>query len=283
MSENQEINHSQIKEKVSHKQEVIHSQIWEEIPEKNNPFAAAGCYCCGYDVYGDLLDKVSWIEYLYLLFKQDRPTAEEAKLLEGLAIAIANPGPRDYSVRAAMCAGVGGSTYASALIAALGVGAGQYSGSREVGIAMAYWQECGTSLVAWQERLKHLPQEERADVWLPIEHPPGFDLHGVSCATPVQQTLTFLVKFSSSGALAWLQTNQLQLENAADCPLAMTGVIAAAMIDLGFSIPQGEMLYLLLRLPGAAVHALEQEKYGWRRYPFFAAGLELENASAVTN
>ena len=37
------------------------------------------------------------------------------------------------------------------------------------------------------------------------------------------------------------------------------------------------MLYLMLRLPGAAVHALEQEKLGWRRYPFFNDGLKLTN------
>jgi citrate synthase len=63
----------------------------------------------------------------------------------------------------------------------------------------------------------------------------------------------------------------------ADCPLAMTGVAAAALIDLAFSPEQGEMLYLLSRLPGAAVHALEQQEYGWRRFPFFANGLKLEN------
>ena len=37
------------------------------------------------------------------------------------------------------------------------------------------------------------------------------------------------------------------------------------------------MLFLLLRLPGAAVHALEQKKLGWRKYPFFGDGLTLTN------
>jgi citrate synthase len=90
---------------MSDKREVIHTRIWEGIPEPDNPFAAAACYCSGYDVYGDLLGKASWIEYLYLLFKQERPTQEQARLLEGLAIAIANPGPCDHSVQAVMCGG----------------------------------------------------------------------------------------------------------------------------------------------------------------------------------
>ena len=112
--------------------EVIHTKIWKEEPEPDNPFAAAKCYCAGYDVYGEILQNATWIEYLYLLFKQERPSKEEAQLLEKIAIAIANPGIRSHSVRAAMCAGVGGSTAASALIAALATGAGNYHGSREI-------------------------------------------------------------------------------------------------------------------------------------------------------
>lgn len=35
------------------------------------------------------------------------------------------------------------------------------------------------------------------------------------------------------------------------------------------------MLFLLLRLPGAAAHSLEQKKLGWRKYPFFGDKLTL--------
>ncbi len=262
---------------MSDNRDVIHTRIWEEIPEPDNPFAAAVCYCSGYDVYGDLLGKASWIEYLYLLFARERPTLEQARFLEGLAVAIANPGPRDHSVRAAMNAGVGGSTHASCLMAALAVGAGQLGGAHEVALAMEYWQAWGSDLAAWREHLAHPPQEERADIWVPIEHPPGFDPHGASCPTPVRQTLAFLAECSPGKALRWLQDHRAALEAAADCPLAMTGVAAAAMVDLELTDQQGEMLYLFLRLPGAVAHALEQQGYGWRRYPFFADGLILEN------
>lgn len=263
--------------------EVIHSRIWQEVPETDNPFAAAACYCSGYDVYGDLLGKASWIEYVYLLFKRERPGRAQAKLLEALAVAIANPGPRDHSVSAAMSAGVGGSTHSACLMAALAVGAGQLEGAHEVVLAMEYWQSCGQDLAAWQSRLAHPPKEERADIWLPIEHSPGFDPHGASCATPVRKTLALLAQCSPRGTLTWLQTHRAELEAAADSPLAMTGVAAAAMVDLGFETQEAEMLYLLLRLPGAAVHALEQQEYGWRRYPFFANGLVLEDDPGPKN
>ena len=262
---------------MSHRSESIHTRIWEEIPESDNPFAAALCRCSGYDVYGDLLGKISWIEYLFLLFRQEPPSHAQAELLQTLAVALANPGPRDPSVHAAMSAGVGGSTHASCLMAALAVGAGQLGGAREVAIAMEYWQDCGQNLEAWRNRLENPPKEERADVWQPLEHPAGFDPNGARCPTPVKQSLDLLAHCSPGESLCWLKSFRSHLESIAHCPLAMTGVAAAAFTDLGFSAPQGEMLFLFLRLPGAAAHALEQAEQGWRRFPFFADGIKLED------
>lgn len=255
-------------------QESVRSQLWEEIPEPDNPFAAAACFCAGFDVYGDVLKKAGLSEYLHLLFTGERPTPSRAQLLERLAIVLANPGPRDHSVRAAMAAGAGGSTHAACLMAALGVGAGQLGGAHEVALAMELRRECATDLQRWQERLEDRDREERADVWPAIEHAPGFDPHGASCATPVRQALQALAECGAPN-LQWLERNREALEEAAGAPLGLTGVAAASLCDLGLDPEQGEMLYLVLRLPGAAAHALEQRRYGWRAYPFFRNGLTL--------
>ena len=261
--------------------ETIRTRIWQEEAEPDNAFAAASCHCHGYDVYGDLLAHASWIEYLFLLFRGEAPSAQQARLLECLAIALANPGPRDAAVHAAMCGGVGGSTSASCLIAALAVGAGASGGAREVRLVMEDWLVRGTDLALWQSSLAAKPIAGPADVWPAPGHPAGFDPHGVRCTGPVLQTLAHLVEVgceADSGcgsSLAWLQTNQSSLESAAGLPLAMSGVAAAALRDLGCSPAQGEMLHLLLRLPGAAVHALEQKEYGHKNFPFFQ--VELEN------
>lgn len=261
--------------------ESIHTRIWQEEAEPDNAFAAASCHCHGYDVYGDLLPNASWIEYLFLLFRGEAPTHEQARLLDGLSMALANPGPRDAAVHAAMCGGVGGSTSASCLMAALAVGAGASGGAREVFIAMGDWLERGTDLAAWQTGLAAKPVVNPADVWPAPGHPAGFDPHGVRCATPVLQTLAHLAGLGYGAALdcapslVWLQANRPQLEAAAGLPLAMSGVAAAALRDLGCTPAQGEMLFLLLRLPGAAVHALEQKNYGHKNFPFFR--VELEN------
>ena len=262
---------------MSEHREFFLTRIWDEEAEPDNPFAAAVCRCAGYDVYGDLLGKASWIEYLFLLLTLERPDAHQAALLDGLAVALANPGLRDPAVHAAMSAGVGGSTLASCLMAALAVGAGQLGGAREVALAMENWTACGTDLDAWRDRLLNPPVEERADIWSPIEHPPGFDPHGAICPTPVRQSLAFLASRSPGRILSWLNDHRANLESIVQYPLAMTGVAAAAFVDLGFSSQQGEMLFLLLRLPGAAVHALEQQRYGWRKFPFFADGVKLTN------
>ncbi len=260
------------------KQEVIHTKIWREEPEPDNPFAAKKCFCAGYDVYGDLLGKASWVEYLYLLFKLEKPTKEQVKLLETVAVAIANPGIRDHSVRAAMNAGVGGSTAASALMAALAVGAGQYGGAREVYLVMQLWDECGHDVTKWEKVLLNPPKEERADIWLPMEHPPGFDPHGLTCPTPVVKTLDKLSSLCDSKSnINWLRNNRFELEEIIQLPISFTGLIAAAFRDLEFSKEQGEMLFLLLRLPGAGAHALEQSYYGFNRYPFFLNQVQLKN------
>jgi len=263
--------------KVHETLENIKTQIWEEECEVDNPFAAKSCYCYGYDVYGDILGKASWIEYLFLLFRGERPTVKQASLLEGMAVAIINPGPRDHSIRAAMNGGVGGSNNAASLIAALAVGAGQYGGAHEVANAINCWLNCGTNLDSWQDYFLSLSQEDRADVWLNMEHPPGYDPHSTSCSTPILKTLDYLVEYNSKGTLKWLRENRLTLESFTKCPLAMTGLAAAVLYDLGFNSQQGEMLYLILRLPGAAVHALEQKSYGWRNYPFFRYAIKLDN------
>lgn len=256
-------------------EEAIHTRIWREEPEPDNAFAARAAYCRGYDVYGEMLGQARWVEMLTLLFRDEAPTKAETDLLEALAVALANPGPRDPAIHAAMCGGVGGSTSASCLMAALAVGAGQYGGGREVFLLMEAWQVCGTDLDAWRQRLAAAPPEA-VSIWPAPEHPPGFDPHGMSTPTPVRQALACFARLSPGPRLPWLEQQRVELEAATGLPLALSGVAAAALADLGFTPEQGEMLHLLLRLPGAAAHALEQRGYGHKKFPFFAVELEGE-------
>ncbi|MCE4536658.1 citryl-CoA lyase [Pelomonas sp. P7] len=251
----------------------VRTRIWQEVAEPDNAFATQRALCHGYDVYGDMLGQARWVDMLYLLLRGEAPGAPAAQLLEALAVALANPGPRDAAVHAAMCAGVGGSTSASALIAALSVGAGRSGGAREVWAAMQLFQACGRSPAAW-ERALAAPAEERAGIWPQAEHPPGFDAHATGSCGIVRRTLAVLASLGDWPVLAWLQHSREPLEQAAGRGLSMAGVAAAALVDLGFTPEQGEMLHLLLRLPGAAAHALEQGALGHKAFPFFALDLQ---------
>ena len=264
----------------------IKSHIWCEEPEPDNPYVARASYCHGYDVYGEMVGNAKWVEMLYLLFKGETPTPMQASMLEALAVALANPGPREASVHAAMAGAVGGSTAASCLMAALAVGAGQLSGGREIFLLMKAWQECEFDITQWSSWLK-APPSVPGSIWPVAEHPLGFDPYGIRTSTPVRQLLAKLLAVAVEHAddkfisheivtlvtrshlcLDWLKKNLEALESIADCPLALSGVTAAAFVDLGFKPEQGEMLYLLLRLPGAAAHALEQREYGHKSFPF---------------
>jgi citrate synthase len=251
----------------------MQSGIWLEEPEADNPFAARAAFCHGYDVYGDMIGSASWADMIHLLFKGEAPSASARASLDILAVALANPGPRDPSVHAAMCGGVGGSVAAASLMAALAVGAGSFGGAREVALAMEAWRVCGKDLAAWQARWEN-PPAEVASVWPSAGHPVGFDPHGVSTSTPVRQTLARLAALDGSSRSAWLAAHLPEIEKAARHPLGLTGVAAAALCDLDFLPQAGEMLYLLLRLPGAAAHALEQGDFGHKRFPWYEIDLE---------
>lgn len=253
--------------------DVIHTKIWREEAEPDNPFAARAAYCHGYDVFGEMLGQARWSEMLYLLFRGERPSPAASKLLEALAVALANPGPRDPSVHAAMCGGVGGSTAAASLIAALSVGAGRYGGAREVFDAMTVWQRCGTKLEAWLTAAP-VGTADPIEVWPTREHAPGFDPHGLTTAGIVRQLLAKLSETGGTPHLNWLQDNLALVECHIGLPLALSGVAACALFDLGFTAAEGEMLFLMLRLPGAAAHALEQQAHGYKRFPFYPVELE---------
>lgn len=263
--------------------DLIHTRIWHETPEPDNPFATRNALCRGYDVFGQLVGRARWVEMLYLLLRDEPAPPSALAMLEALAVALANPGPRDASVHAAMCGAVGGSTAAASLIAALSVGAGRHGGARDVHDAMVLWQTCGPDLTAWRQHQQALI-DAPIEPWPPSARLPGFDPHGTSTPTVVRQLLATLVTLGGDnghGYTGWLLQQLDHLPALAGLPLAISGVAAAALCDLGLTPDEGEMLYLLLRLPGAAAHALEQKHGGFKRFPFYPVELATHDGEAA--
>jgi citrate synthase len=255
--------------------EQVRTRIWREEAEPADRFATRAARCRGYDVYGDMLGRARWVDLLWLLFREEAPSDAQARLLEALAVALANAGPRDAAVHAAMCSGLGGSPAAAALMAALAVGAGRHGGAQEVAAAMTVWADVlGTDAVRpWADRWLSAAAPTSA-IWPEADHPPGFEPNGVVAAGIVCAALQRLADIAGGPRLRWLAARRVEVEAAVGLPLAMSGVAAAALGDLGFSPEQGEMLHLLLRLPGAAAHALEQRASSYKDFPFFALDLQ---------
>lgn len=255
--------------------EQVRTRIWREEAEPADRFATRSAHCRGYDVYAGLLGRARWVDMLWLLFREEAPSDTQARLLEALAVALANAGPRDAAVHAAMCSGLGRSPAAAALMAALAVGAGRHGGAQEVAAAMALWGEVPDTgdVEAWAGRWLAAAAPASA-IWPEADHPPGFEPNGVVTPGIVCDALQRLAGIGAGPRLQWLATRLAEIEAAVGLPLAMSGVAAAALGDLGFSPEQGEMLHLLLRLPGAAAHALEQRAGSYKDFPFFKLDLQ---------
>ena len=244
---------------------LISTTIWQDVPCPGNPTLTARARLHGYDVT-ELVAKAGPGEALFLLFRGRRPSTQEAELTRALNVLLLNLGPRDPSVYAAMCGGAPGSTAAACLMAALAAGAGRYGGARDVRDVMLLWpHHCG-ALAQWAPLLT-----ERAPdgVWPAVAHPAGFEPAAATTAPALIEALEVLsVSAPEDGALARLRKHRVALEQRTRCGLAMSALAAAAYLDLQLTPDQGEMLYLVSRLPGAAAHALEQKVLGYTAFPF---------------
>lgn len=166
---------------------------------------------------------------------------------------------------------------ASCLMASLSVSAGQYGGAREVLQVMECIHECEQVLERWQQYFSMPWPRPSGLSWPDREHPAGYDPNVVQCSKPVLQSFQRMVETQSLPMTAWCFDHRQRLETMAGMPMAMTTLVGAVLHDLGFHPQQGEMLYLVLRMPGIAALALEQHWTGFQHYPFHKEGLHLQN------
>lgn len=260
-------------------QKVI-TKIWLEEPTQESVFVAKSAFCHGFNVYDDMLGNCSWSQMLWLLLKGEPPSEKQNQIFNDIAMLVANPGPRDPSIHAAMCAGTGGSTNASALMSALAVGAGQKGGAREVFYLHKVWNSFNADI----EQLISLVQPSKgpATIWPEFDELIGFDASAVSSPL-LLKALTHFAKYTELPHTFWLNFNIEHLEEKLNAKANMQLLFSAISCDLGFNAEQAEMLYLMLRLPGAAAHALEQKELGPKHFPFFELDLQNDPEKKANN
>lgn len=248
--------HDQVRSRNEPFVQRVATRIWNELPSDDNPFIASHALCHGYDLF-ELMEKRSFVDVFYLLFRGELPSKAEAQLLQALMIALINPGPRHPATRAAMNVGVGKTDPVHILPIAAAVLGGQHEGGGIVEESMRFLRK-QQKLDAQHVASKLLQQYEstaNADEQLFIA--PGFGRHQGGVDLLAKNIATQLCELEASGkALQW------------GCQLATTmepqgigwmttGIAAAVFADLGFQPRAGGSLFQLLGAPGLVAHGIE--------------------------
>lgn len=241
------------------------TKIWQEQPSENNPYVATTVRCHGYDLL-ELMEKRSFIDVLFLLFRGELPGAEQSQMLEKLMIGLINPGPRHPATRAAMHAGVGKTNPAHILPISLSILGGAHVGAGCVEEAMRFLRHsCKRNpREVCEELTQAQPRPDKGD-WHPA---PGFGSRFGSVDEVPGKLAVRLSKCPGAGrALLWGCSFAEALGNQ-DLGWLFPGVAAAVLADLGFQPRAGAGFFQYLQAPGLLAHGLEMVNKPLTALPF---------------
>jgi len=243
----------------------ISTRIWKEIPDESNPYIAAEVKCHGYDVL-EVMEKCSFIDMLYLMFKGDLPKKNESELLEKLMIALINPGPRHPAVRAAMYSAVSKTQISHILPIGLNILSGKYLGAGDIDNCMRFFRKhikSDPQVVAEKFLIECRQNETELG-----QVAPGFgsEFGGIDKFT-MKIADQLLASQAAGEVLHWGNefSKQLTTNNAG---WLKTGLASAVFADLGFQPKVGIGLFQLISAPGILAHGLEMANKPLTSMPF---------------
>ena len=230
------------------------TRIWQETPSPENPYVAEGARCHGYDLF-ELLEKARFCEVLFLLFRGELPTVDQADLLERWLLASINPGPRHPATRAALNAGIGKTNAANMLPVALTVLGGDHLGAAEVKRSMRYLAaHTAQEPVALARQLLERESPPARGDWHVV---PGFGSRFGGIDHLSRRIGERLATVAGAGqALRWARAFAATLE-ARDLSWLDPGIAAAVALDLGFNEYAAMGLFQLSHAPGLLAHGVE--------------------------
>ncbi|HEB78288.1 MAG TPA: citrate synthase [Methylothermaceae bacterium] len=241
------------------------TRICEETPSTENPYLSQTCRYHGYEL-GELMQKRSFVDVLFLLLRGELPTAEQGQLFETLLIGLSNPGPRHAATRAAMTAGVGKTDPAHILPIALSVMGGEHLGGSEVTAAMAFLrrQRNKDPQTVAAERLAACARPAEGD-WRAA---PGFGSRFGDIDPMPHLVVERLQALPGAGeALDWGSRFAKALK-AEQGGWLMPAVAAVVFLDLGFHPRAGAGLFQIAAAPGLLAHGLELANQPRTAMPF---------------
>lgn len=233
------------------------TKIWSETPSNDNPYIAASAACHGYDLL-ELMEKRSFVDVFYLLFKGELPNTAEAKILEALMVALINPGPRHPATRAAMNAGIGKTNPLHILPIASAILGGDYTGGGDIENTMRFLRrQQGTDPQSIVSTLQLKSGEKKSGTDKVAEEIPGFGTRFGGVDIMAEKIAAQLSGMDGAGSgLKWGNSLSEKLKPHG-LGWLITGVAAAIFADLGFQPRAGGCLFQLLGAPGLLAHGLE--------------------------
>lgn len=257
--------HQQVKKRDEEFVQKITTKIWEEIPDAENPYIALDARCHGYALM-ELVEKRSFVEVLYLLFRGELPHKAEAELLEKLMIFLINPGPRHPATRAAMNAGVSKTDPVHLLPIGLTILGGTHLGAGEIERSMRFLRQHAKK-----------PAEQAVELLLEKSTRPDEGDWHIAPGFGSRYGGIDIMQSKAAGSLADLNEHWKILRWGCEfssllSPYHMgwlaTGLAAAALADLGFQPRFGAGLFQLLNAPGLLAHGVEQSNKPMTAMPF---------------
>jgi citrate synthase len=241
-----------------------------EVAADKNPFLTEKRYLAGYDIEV-LTTKVSYIESLYLLFKQELPNPQQAALLNALFVALINAGPRDEAVRASMAAGVSKTRVEHLLPIGLSVLGGSNNGAQTVEKAYSFIEQQvnesqldNNSLnIALLDNLVEklidkIPSANGRNQQLLTQNFPGFGQHyGDIDELTARLSHSIFEMMPNSIVFTWCRAFNQKLHKH-KVGINPVGLAAAVFLELKLGARESTGLYQLLRAPGILAQGMEQ-------------------------
>lgn len=257
----QEHKHDKVRSRNEPFVERTATRIWKEEPSSDNPYIASSALCHGYDLF-DLMEKRSFVDVFYLLFRGELPSKAEAQLLQQSMVALINPGPRHPATRAAMNVGVGKTDPLHILPIATAVLGGDYMGGGEIEPAMRFFRKHQQANPAefvsnWFATISNSETESESLPEKISAHFLGFGTRNGGIEIMASEMAQRLSSLEAAGpALRWACEVNLVLRSHG-VGILTTGVAAAVFADLGFQPRAGGSLFQLFGAPGLLAHGLE--------------------------
>ncbi len=222
-----------------------------EKPSAANPYLTETLYLAGYDLQ-QLVQKRSFSDTLYLLFRRELPNAVQSELLEKLMTGLICASPRHAASRAVISAGISKTNPEHLLPIGLLTLGGKQGGAAEV-------QQAYKLLQQQLQTAPDLVLQNRDPATAPHQHPlPGFGSLFGDPDPLIHKLAEYLLSLEGAGPHLRFGQQLADLLTATGCGWLDTGLCAAVCADLGFGERESVALYQFFRSPGLIALGMEQ-------------------------